>query len=86
MEVGDSLGYDSASHGSFLCSVLQEHWWAVLLGILALGALMASTVFIFGKALDSEEGNFSTSYEGLTASDCYSPTAASACARDWNRS
>ncbi|XP_055514673.1 disintegrin and metalloproteinase domain-containing protein 10 [Leucoraja erinacea] len=35
---------------------MKEHWWAVLLGILALGALMASTVFIFGKALDSEEG------------------------------
>ncbi|XP_051893851.1 disintegrin and metalloproteinase domain-containing protein 10 isoform X7 [Pristis pectinata] len=35
---------------------MKEHWWAVLLGILTLGALMASTVFIFGKTLDSEKG------------------------------
>ncbi|XP_072100121.1 disintegrin and metalloproteinase domain-containing protein 10 isoform X1 [Mobula birostris] len=35
---------------------MREHWWAVLVGILTLGGLMASTVFIFEKTLDSNRG------------------------------
>ncbi|XP_069784523.1 disintegrin and metalloproteinase domain-containing protein 10 isoform X3 [Narcine bancroftii] len=34
---------------------MKEYWWALLLGILILGALMASTVFLFGKTLDSDK-------------------------------
>ncbi|XP_078391256.1 disintegrin and metalloproteinase domain-containing protein 10-like, partial [Cetorhinus maximus] len=33
---------------------LKAHWWAILSSILILGALMSSTVFIFGKTLDTD--------------------------------
>ncbi|XP_078054184.1 disintegrin and metalloproteinase domain-containing protein 10-like [Mustelus asterias] len=33
---------------------MKTHSWAILFGILILGGLMSSTVFIFGKRLDSE--------------------------------
>ncbi|XP_041435828.1 disintegrin and metalloproteinase domain-containing protein 10 isoform X2 [Xenopus laevis] len=34
---------------------MLTHWWAILLIILTLAALMAGTVFIFGRTLDSEK-------------------------------
>ncbi|XP_074834037.1 disintegrin and metalloproteinase domain-containing protein 10-like [Carettochelys insculpta] len=35
---------------------MERRWWAVLLMILTLAALMASTIFLFGRTLDSEKG------------------------------
>uniref|UniRef100_A0A8C0G6I4 ADAM10 endopeptidase n=1 Tax=Chelonoidis abingdonii TaxID=106734 RepID=A0A8C0G6I4_CHEAB len=35
---------------------MKTRWWAVLLMILTLAAVMAGTVFLFGRTLDSEEG------------------------------
>ncbi|KAM3939980.1 disintegrin and metalloproteinase domain-containing protein 10-like [Leptodactylus fuscus] len=34
---------------------MKTRWWAVLLIILTLGALMAGTIFIFGRTLDSKK-------------------------------
>lgn len=36
--------------------VPQTRWWAVLLMILTLAAVMAGTVFLFGRTLESEKG------------------------------
>ncbi|KAG7487946.1 hypothetical protein MATL_G00028840 [Megalops atlanticus] len=38
-----------------LAEWMKAHWWAILLAILTLSAVMASTVFLFGRTLDSEE-------------------------------
>ncbi|XP_038627698.1 disintegrin and metalloproteinase domain-containing protein 10-like [Tachyglossus aculeatus] len=35
---------------------MKTRWWAILLGILTLAALMAGTIFLFGRTLDSEAG------------------------------
>uniref|UniRef100_A0A8C4W247 ADAM10 endopeptidase n=1 Tax=Gopherus evgoodei TaxID=1825980 RepID=A0A8C4W247_9SAUR len=35
---------------------MKTRWWAVLLMILTLAAVMAGTVFLFGRTLDSEKG------------------------------
>ncbi|XP_042198783.1 disintegrin and metalloproteinase domain-containing protein 10 [Callorhinchus milii] len=35
---------------------MKTHWWAILLAILTLGGMMASTVFILGRTLDSKQG------------------------------
>nr|XP_025035980.1 disintegrin and metalloproteinase domain-containing protein 10-like [Pelodiscus sinensis] len=35
---------------------MKRHWWAVLLMILTLPAVMAITIFLFGKTLDSTTG------------------------------
>uniref|UniRef100_UPI00398F8966 disintegrin and metalloproteinase domain-containing protein 10 n=1 Tax=Pristiophorus japonicus TaxID=55135 RepID=UPI00398F8966 len=42
---------------------MKTHWWVILIGILSLGAIMSSTVFIFGKTLDSEEAKPGTQLE-----------------------
>ncbi|MEE6485409.1 hypothetical protein FKM82_014267 [Ascaphus truei] len=34
---------------------MKAHWWAILLIILTLAALMAGTVFIFGRSLDTKK-------------------------------
>ncbi|XP_067872028.1 disintegrin and metalloproteinase domain-containing protein 10-like [Heterodontus francisci] len=39
---------------------MKTHWWAILLGILTLGAIMSSTMFIFGKTLDSKKAELGT--------------------------
>ncbi|XP_053321572.1 disintegrin and metalloproteinase domain-containing protein 10-like [Spea bombifrons] len=38
-------------------SWMKARWWAILLIILTLAALMAGTVFIFGRTLDTGKGN-----------------------------
>uniref|UniRef100_A0A7M4EZ54 ADAM10 endopeptidase n=1 Tax=Crocodylus porosus TaxID=8502 RepID=A0A7M4EZ54_CROPO len=38
--------------------VPQKRWWAVLAMILTLAAMMAGTVFLFGRTLDSETGKW----------------------------
>uniref|UniRef100_A0A8C3XS64 ADAM10 endopeptidase n=1 Tax=Chelydra serpentina TaxID=8475 RepID=A0A8C3XS64_CHESE len=35
---------------------MKTRWWAVLLMILTLAAVMAGTIFLFGRTLDSEKG------------------------------
>uniref|UniRef100_F7AW43 ADAM10 endopeptidase n=1 Tax=Ornithorhynchus anatinus TaxID=9258 RepID=F7AW43_ORNAN len=35
---------------------MKARWWAILLGILTLAALMAGTIFLFGRTLDTEAG------------------------------
>ncbi|XP_053556684.1 disintegrin and metalloproteinase domain-containing protein 10-like [Bombina bombina] len=35
---------------------MKNHWWAILIIILTISAIMAGTVFIFGRTVDSEIG------------------------------
>ncbi|XP_029469435.1 disintegrin and metalloproteinase domain-containing protein 10-like [Rhinatrema bivittatum] len=45
---------------------MKVHWWAILLIILTLAALMAGTVFLFGRTLDTEYSRKEDNLKGKT--------------------